>query len=323
MARLRQLVVVADDFGIGPETDRGILELGAAGLVASTVLLVNSPYAEAGVAAWNRAGRPVELGWHPALTLDQPILPSERVPSLVDAKGKFHPLGRFLRNSMLGRVRPTEVLEELAAQYERFVELVGHPPRLVNSHQHASLFRPVTAALHELLTSYPERPFVRRVREPWRTLARIPGARIKRIVLNSRGRKQARTLERDGFPGCDWLAGITDPPCVSDPHFYERWLSGMPGQSVELMCHPGHMDRTLVGRDCEMPGSGRRPPSEKVNGSLATSATNVNSTELALLRRVREFEMFHRAEFREVTRSAGFELVPASRLGQTPARAAA
>ena len=58
MARLRQLVVVADDFGIGPETDRGILELGAAGLVGSTVLLVNSPYAEAGVAAWNRAGRP-------------------------------------------------------------------------------------------------------------------------------------------------------------------------------------------------------------------------------------------------------------------------
>src|SRR6266540_2170789 len=79
MARLRQLVVVADDFGIGPETDRGILELGAAGRVTSAVLLSNSPHAEAAVAAWNRANRPIELGWHPALTIDRPILPPERV----------------------------------------------------------------------------------------------------------------------------------------------------------------------------------------------------------------------------------------------------
>ena len=29
----RQLVVIADDFGIGPDTDRGILELAAAGTI--------------------------------------------------------------------------------------------------------------------------------------------------------------------------------------------------------------------------------------------------------------------------------------------------
>src|SRR5437879_4469372 len=119
MARLRQLVVVADDFGIGPETDRGILEAAAGGRVTATVLLVNSPYAEAAVAAWNRAGRPIELGWHPNLTLDRPILPPERVPSLVDPSGSFHKLGRFLRNSLLGRIQPEEVYAELTAQIER------------------------------------------------------------------------------------------------------------------------------------------------------------------------------------------------------------
>ncbi|HJZ55659.1 MAG TPA: ChbG/HpnK family deacetylase, partial [Gemmataceae bacterium] len=151
MGRARHLVVVADDFGIGPESDRAILELAADGLVTSAVLLVNSPYAPAAVAAWDRAGRPVELGWHPALTIDRPVLPAERVPSLVDAEGRFWPLGRFLRRSVLGQLCPTEVAGELAAQYHRFWELVGAPPRLVNSHQHVSLFRPVTAALHELL----------------------------------------------------------------------------------------------------------------------------------------------------------------------------
>ena len=289
MAHPRQLVVVADDFGIGPETDRGILELGIAGRVMSSVVLVNSPHVEAGIAAWNRAGQPLELGWHPALTIDRPILPAECVPSLVDETGLFHPLGRFLRNAIRGRIRENEVFAELAAQLERFVELVGHPPRLVNSHQHASLFAPVTNALHELLRSLPERPFVRRVREPWSTLRRIPGARIKRFVLNRQGRRQARSLERDGFPGCDWLIGITDPVCLHDPAFFSRWLARTPGRTVELMCHPGYEDRTLIGRDCER-------------------------ADDSLFRRVRELELLRSESFLEVVRESGFELVPASRL---------
>ena len=38
---------MADDFGIGPGTSQGILDLAAAGrLVTATVLLVNSPHRE-------------------------------------------------------------------------------------------------------------------------------------------------------------------------------------------------------------------------------------------------------------------------------------
>lgn len=319
MARLRQLAVVADDFGIGPETDRGILELGAAGRVASTVLLINSPHAVAAVIAWNKANRPVELGWHPSLTLDRPILSPDRVPSLVDRTGLFHPLGRFLRKAMWGRIRPEEVFAELTAQYERFVELVGQPPRLVNSHQHVSLFRPVTAALHELLKRCAARPFVRRIREPWSMLARIPGARIKRLVLNHRGRRQAKQLDRDGFPGCDWLAGITDSPFVADPLFHARWLSRIPGRAVELMCHPGYLDRTLIGRDCEtnVGASFQLPHPRTASWKLAATG------DPHLLRRVRELELFRRAEFPAIVRDAGFELVPASRVGEPVARVAA
>jgi chitin disaccharide deacetylase len=298
MAGLRQLVVVADDFGIGPETDRGILDVAADGRITATVLLVNSPYAERAVANWNRAGRPVELGWHPALTLDRPILPPERVPSLVDSAGFFHPLSRFLRNSLLGHIHEAEVRAELAAQYERFVELVGEPPKLVNSHQHASLFRPVTAALRDVLLQSGTRPFVRRVCEPWVTLCRVPGARIKRLMLAQRGRRQAQQLERDGFPGCDWLAGITNPRDVAHPLFHRRWLAAMPGQTVELMCHPGHLDCSLIGRDA---------PAEDGN----------------LWRRVYELDLFRRDDYFETVREAGFVLVPPSRIGTHSPRAVA
>src|SRR6516164_11853397 len=101
MRQQRYLIVVADDFGIGPETTRGILELGAKGLVTGTVLLANSPYAEQAIRAWRQAGEPVEIGWHPCLTLDGPILPPESVPSLVGPERKFWPLGRFLKGLFL------------------------------------------------------------------------------------------------------------------------------------------------------------------------------------------------------------------------------
>jgi len=52
------------------------------------------------------------------------VLPPDRVPSLVDEAGKFHPVGRFLRRALLGRLNPAEVGAELTAQYERFRELV-------------------------------------------------------------------------------------------------------------------------------------------------------------------------------------------------------
>ena len=216
MGSRRYLVVVADDFGIGPETDRAILELGAAGLVTSSVLIVNSPHAVAAVAAWNRAGRPVELGWHPALTIDSPVLPPGRVPSLVDEAGRFRPLGRFLR----------------------------------------------------------------------------------RAVLDVLGRRQAKALDRDGFPGCDWLAGITDPPFAADPRFHTRWLARIPGRTVELACHPGYHDPTLIGRDCA-------------------------GDDEWLWRRVRELELFRRPGLREAIRAAGFELLPAGWLSRESVRAAA
>jgi predicted glycoside hydrolase/deacetylase ChbG (UPF0249 family) len=281
--RHRYLVVVADDFGIGPETSRAIVELATEGLVTGTVLLVNSPFAEGAVRAWRQAGRPAEVGWHPCLTLDRPVLPAARVPSLVGPDGCFWPLGAFLTRSLTGRLRGEEVRAELRAQYRRFHDLVGRPPAVVNAHQHIQLFPPVGAALLELLGRCNRLPYLRRIREPWALLAQVPGARLKRGVLGLLGRRQARRQDRLGFPGNDWLAGITDPPCVEDPDFLVRWLTRLPGDVVELTCHPGHLDLSLVGRD-----------GTETNGLLR--------------RRVRERELLRAPGFRAACARAGFRL---------------
>src|SRR5262245_34672948 len=117
----RKLVVIADDFGIGPATSAGILETAGRGVLTGTVLLANSPFAEADVARWEAAGRPLAMGWHPNLTLDQPLAAPQRIPSLVAPDGRFWPLGAFVRRVVTGRIRHADVLVEWRAQYRRFV----------------------------------------------------------------------------------------------------------------------------------------------------------------------------------------------------------
>src|SRR5262249_2857105 len=136
----RYLVVTADDFGIGPATTEGILDLAAEGHVTATVLLVNSPHAEAAVYAWRRSGVELEVGWHPCPPPDRPVLPAGRVPTLVRPDGRFWPLGAFVRRLWLGRIAAGEIAAELAAQLERFVVLVGRWPAVVNSHHHVQVF---------------------------------------------------------------------------------------------------------------------------------------------------------------------------------------
>ncbi len=282
---VRQLLITADDFGIGPETTRGILEAARAGAVTSSVVLVNSPFAESTIREWEVAARPLELGWHPCLTLDAPILPSSRVPSLVGMDGRFHNLGRFMKLIAMGRINASEVREEFRAQLARFVELVGSPPANVNAHHHIHVFRIVVDAIADVLTHLEVKPFVRRVVESRRTLWAISGARPKRAFLAVRGRSSASRLASRGFPGNQTLLGVTDPQYVSDPEFFIRWLASSSGELVELACHPGYPDPTLAGRDDD-----------------------------PLNRRPHELERLLAPEFLKAVHSAGFKLVTATEM---------
>jgi predicted glycoside hydrolase/deacetylase ChbG (UPF0249 family) len=288
----RSLLITADDFGIGPATSQGILDLAARGQLTSSVLLVTSPYAEQAVLAWQRAGRPMELGWHPCLTLDRPVARAGRVSSLVDADGRFWPLPAFMRRLFSGRIRRHDLETELQAQLIRFCDLHGNPPAIVNSHHHVQVFSPVGEVLRHVLAGVRPLPYIRRICESWRTLFGVPGARIKRAFVTFLGGSGARMQARQGFPGNDWLIGITDPPYVADSLFLQRWLRHVPGRTVELTCHPGHTDTTLIGRDC-------------------------TANDGQVQRRCDEFQLLSHARFHEECQRAGFTPASPSQLTRT------
>jgi predicted glycoside hydrolase/deacetylase ChbG (UPF0249 family) len=98
-----------------------------------------------------------------------------------------------------------------------------------------------------------------------------------------------------GFPGNEFLIGVTDPPCVSDDAFLTRWLENTPGRVVELTCHPGFLDTTLLGRDA-------------------------TAEDGQMQRRVNELERLRRGEFRAACKRAGFVRLAPSLLRGVTAR---
>jgi chitin disaccharide deacetylase len=283
----RLLLVIADDLGIGPNTTSGILQLAAQSVVTGSVLLVNSPHAEPAVRKWRQQGSGLEIGWHPNLTLDSPIAPPAQVPSLIQPDGSFWPLKQFLKRWFLGLLDMEEIEREWQTQLERFIVLVGRPPLFVNCHQHVGVFAPIGEVLVRVLGRLKVKPYVRRIQEPWSMVRDLAGARLKRSLLGWLSRRQSRSLDAQGFPGNDWLAGITKPKCVLDADFFVRWLRAMPGPVVELMCHPGRLDMTLVGRDC-------------------------TETDGLLQQRVNELRWLRDPSFLDAVKDAGFRLVAPS-----------
>lgn len=281
----RLITITADDFGIGPETTRGILDLAARGVVTSTVLLVNSPYASDAVALWRALRSPLELGWHPCLTFDRPLLEPRQIPSLVDADGRFFPLRAFLCRLWQGRLHSDDIAAELAAQYERFCRLVGHSPRVVNGHHHLHIFPQVGPILRELLKQCPTRPYLRRVVETWPAFALAPGQWWKRLFLGVWGRRAAKAQRSAGFPGGEQLLGLSG---VGWPGI-ERCLRATSASRLELVCHPGFPDATLASRG-------------------ESSAT-----------RVQESDTLRDPAFRRALEDAGFTLVPAEKLSANSA----
>jgi predicted glycoside hydrolase/deacetylase ChbG (UPF0249 family) len=140
-----KLVFHADDFGLSPAVNAGILEAHTHGVLRSTSLMVTADAAaEAAEAA--RATPALDVGLHLTLVEERPVLPVERIPSLVQG-GRFWPRHgvvalRYLRR----RWDPAEARAELEAQWERF-DALGLAASHCDGHQHLHLLPGVFPAV--------------------------------------------------------------------------------------------------------------------------------------------------------------------------------
>jgi len=186
----RKLVIFnADDFGYSRGVNRGITVAHERGVVTSASLMVNAPATEEAVELARR---------HPRLSVGLHVNFTNEAEALFD-----------LESRELCR-------QELRAQYDRFLALMGERPTHLDSHQHVHR-HPMRRALFGELGEETGVPM----------------------------RDACGVTFKGGFYG-QWEYGVSDPEKVSLDALM-RILSGEIGEGVfELSCHPGYYDPTLT-----------------------------------------------------------------------------
>ncbi len=128
------LIVNADDFGISQGVNQGIVEAHLKGILTSTTAMANMPAFDHAVQL-KREHPTLAVGVHLNLTAGTPVLPSEKVPDLIDRTGRFLRVDRLLLGLTLGRIDLRQVEAELSAQVERAIR-AGLDPGHLDSHHH-------------------------------------------------------------------------------------------------------------------------------------------------------------------------------------------
>jgi len=107
------LIVNADDFGMSRGITDGIILAHRYGFVTSTSLMVNMPAAEYAISRLAAAPR-LSVGVHLNITAGRPILPAQKVATLVDASGGFYSAAAMSRKLWQGRAASAEIEAETA-----------------------------------------------------------------------------------------------------------------------------------------------------------------------------------------------------------------
>jgi predicted glycoside hydrolase/deacetylase ChbG (UPF0249 family) len=130
---MKTLIINADDLGAAEGTVEAITSLYEKGLVTSTTALVNLP-------DWPRAATYLKkhpnlgAGVHLVMNDGSPILPADRVRSLVDRQGRFYDGNALLLR--YGRLSLSELEDEWRAQILKFITDSGRQPDHLDLHCH-------------------------------------------------------------------------------------------------------------------------------------------------------------------------------------------
>ena len=209
------LIVNADDFGLTPGVSRGILEAHRNGIVTSTTLLVNREIPPAQRDELQASG--LGVGVHLNLTLGTPVANPRRVPSLVDAEG------RFIRDAReaAARARTDEARIELGSQIDAFRKIMGRFPTHLDTHHHVGRHEPIL----DLVLDF---------------------ARALKVPVRSQDAAVRTAARRLGLRTPDHFMGESGPePYWSRERTLEH-LAGLPTGLSEFMTHPGYFDEELA-----------------------------------------------------------------------------
>jgi hopanoid biosynthesis associated protein HpnK len=230
-----RLIVNADDLGLHPGINAGVVRAHREGIVTAASLSPNGAALDDAVRLL-RSAPTLDVGVHLTLVGETPLMPPGRIPTLAPRgrlPGYFTTLFRRL---LLGSIRLAEVELELEAQLAR-VRDAGLRPTHVDSHQHVHLH----PTLLPLVLGLARRFGVRAVRAAPRV---YPLRAVRPALLSVFARGAARQVRRSGLATADVLLGAAETGRLDEARLL-RLVERLPRGTSELVCHPGIGDEDI------------------------------------------------------------------------------
>lgn len=238
------VIINADDFGLTPGVNRGVLSGFREGVLSSTTMLVNLRFFDDAVTLARR-NPDLPVGIHLSLLWGRPVTDPRQVPTLVDGDGNFpRSLGVLMRRYGLGRISSAEVQTEFGNQVRRFLA-TGLTPTHVDTHKHVHSLPGIMRALITVAKEFG----IRKVRLPYESDSGRGRPSFKLAALRSFVRYLCRNsrseLERAGLVTTDHFVGIDYMESL-DARALREILANLSAGVTEVMCHPGYVDEHLA-----------------------------------------------------------------------------
>lgn len=204
-----RLIFNADDFGLTEGVNLGILKAFKDGVVKSTTLMVNMPFAKEAIEI-AKNNPDLGVGVHLTATAGEPLIKEKN--SLVDEKGKFHNKD-FLYDYTI-ELDAEELYREWKAQIERFIELLGDKPTHLDSHHHIHIIHKYLEVALKLSEEYD-----------------IP---MREQVWTNKNYEYVKLAQNFIYDKC------------SIEYFINNKNKILGAEIVEIMCHPAYIDKKLM-----------------------------------------------------------------------------
>jgi chitin disaccharide deacetylase len=237
---LKRLIVNADDFGLSPEVNTGIIRAHRDGIIRSASLMVAESAAPA-AAELARDNPGLDVGLHAVVCRGHSMLGSPRLGAAVRASGDFtdNPTAAGLRY-YFDRSMRAAMTDELRAQVERHLKLVGclnHIDGHLNFHVHP-LFADILVAL---AVEY-KVPCIRLPRERVTTTLRLRRDNATRklveaVIFRTLSRRTHRLMLEHGLASTDALFGLHQSGHL-DEDYVVGVIDRLSDGTTELYFHP-------------------------------------------------------------------------------------
>ena len=253
---MRRLIVNADDFGLTLGVNEAAVELNRARALTSATLMATGGAFDEAVSAAKRLPF-LGVGCHVVLVDGTPILPADKIPSLIDPidlsapvapkAARFRPkLTSFVADLLRGRIKDSEIEAAAIAQIRKLKE-AGIAVTHLDTHKHTHMFprvlRPLLRAALACGVKAIRNPF-----EPdWSLKVTANAGHVRKMqvrLLRSQRATFMQEVARAGLATTDGALGVLATGTL-DAQTIRNLLAAMPDGTWELVCHPGYNDAAL------------------------------------------------------------------------------